>query len=75
GICWYFKRSLKNLRQNPFVGRSQLSQRAFIVSNNQRCAVAKRDRAEFYGIEAKFYFFHESADRLNYFRKGKDSAL
>lgn len=37
--------------------------------------MAKRDRAEFYGIEAKFYFFHESADRLNYFRKEKNSAL
>nr|PMI89316.1 hypothetical protein BCU35_05880 [Vibrio lentus] len=58
-----------------FVDRGQLSQCAFIVSDNQGCAVAKCDRTEFYGIEAKFYFFHESADRLNYFRKGKDSAL
>lgn len=66
---------INGLVNMTFVDRSQLSQRAFIVSNNQRCAVAKRDRAEFYGIEAKFYFFHESADRLNYFRKGKDSAL
>lgn len=40
-----------------FVDRSQLSQRAFIVNNNQGCAEAKRDRAEFYGIEAEFYFF------------------
>lgn len=59
----------------PFVDLSQLLQRAFIVSNNQGCAVAKRDRAEFYGIESEFYFFHESADRLNYFRKGKNSAF
>ena len=66
---------INGLVNMTFVDRSQFSQCTFIVRDNQRCAVAKRDRAEFYGIEAEFYFFHESVDRLNCFLKGEDSAL
>ncbi len=68
-LSWPVLRDERWTRLHPERGaQTYLDQCAFIVSNNQGCAVAKRDRAE-------FYFFHESADRLSYFRKGKDSEL